>query len=385
MKKEHLKQVAGIDVAKDELVVTLGHLDQDLNVKKGGTKSFKNNRKGFKALLSWIKKQGMNPQEVIFVMEATGVYYEDLAYYLHQEGYAIVVLLPVKVNNYIKSLNQKTINDITASEALCRLGLERKLDLWKPPSPVFRKLRRLTRERTGMKKEKTALQNKLHAVKHQYDPDKGDTIKRLKDRIKFLDKQIKEVEKQIKQILKTDEEIKEIAALLISVPGIGYITAAAILAETNGFAFTRNIRQITSYAGLDVIQKESGKTIRKKRSISKKGNKYLRAALYFAAITAIQHVDRYGELYKRITDRTGIKRKGIVAVMRKLLELSYTLYKTKTKFIEDFEIQKGRQLDQMSSLQAGFEPLSGHPKIQKNTKSKKKNMKQTKKENLTYI
>jgi len=348
-----LKLVAGIDVAKDELVVTLGQLDRELNIKKLGTKAFKNNFPGFKKLINWVKKQKINPEEVVFVMEYTGVYYEHLAYYLYKNGYEVVVLLASKVSNYVKSLNQKTINDITASEAICRLGLERKLDLWMPPDPVYRKLRRLTRERHGMQKEKTAMQNKLHAMKHEFGEDNEDSIKRLEERIELVKKQIKEVEKEIKRILKSNEKIKKASAVLKTAPGIADITAANILAETNGFAYMRNLRQVTSYAGLDVIQKESGKTIRKKRSISKRGNKYLRGALYFSALTAIKHDERYRKLYERVVARTGIKRKGIVAVMRKLLELSYTLYKTESEYISDYEIRKGRlNNDPTPSLQA---------------------------------
>lgn len=353
MKKTILKQVAGIDVAKDEIVVTLGQLDQDLTPRKRGTKSFPNTPKGYKQLLEWIKKQKMNPREVLYVMEYTGVYYEDLAYFLYRQHYQVVVLLASKVHNFVKSLNQKTINDITSSEALCRLGLERKLDLWQPPSPVYRRLRRLTRERTGLQQEKAALLNELHAVEHAYDPSPR-IIKRLKERIALIKRQIKEVEKEIKELIKSNEELHHAVRLLTSVPGIGMITAAGILAESNGFAYTRNLRQIVSYAGLDVVQKESGKSIRKKPRISKRGNKYLRSALFFAALTAIKHSPRYRKFYERITDRTGIKMKGVVAVMRKLLELSYTLHKNQSEFIEDYELKKGR-LDKtsMPSLQAG--------------------------------
>ena len=112
-KERFLKLVAGIDLAKEEMVVTLGGLTPDLKKKKLATKNFKNTSKGFESLMAWIRKQKVDPRRVIFQMEYTGVYYQNLANYLFHNGYKVVVILPSIVNNYIKSLNQKRINDIT--------------------------------------------------------------------------------------------------------------------------------------------------------------------------------------------------------------------------------------------------------------------------------
>ena len=97
-------------------------------------------------------------------MEATGVYHESLAYYLAQEDCEVSIVLPNKISNYFKTLEVKTITDKTSSGA--RFGLERKLDLWKRPKPIFKKLRQLTRERDQIVQERTWLrinymQNKL--------------------------------------------------------------------------------------------------------------------------------------------------------------------------------------------------------------------------------
>jgi len=81
-----------------------------------------------------------------------------------------------------------------------------------------------------------------------------------------------------------------------------------------------------SYAGLDVIKKESGTSIRGRSHISKKGNPHLRQCLHFPAFTAVKYNKPLKNLHERIVERQAIKMKGYVAVQRKLLMLMYTLW-----------------------------------------------------------
>ena len=84
----------------------------------------------------------------------------------------------------------------------------------------------------------------------------------------------------VQELIKKDSETKKNVALLCSIPGVGLLTAVTVLGETNGFDLIRNKRQITSYAGLDVKEKQSGTSVHKKPKISKRGNKHLRKALH---------------------------------------------------------------------------------------------------------
>ncbi len=97
----------------------------------------------------------------------------------------------------------------------------------------------------------------------------------------------------------------------------------------------KNIRQLVSYAGLDVVEKESGK-YRGKTKISKKGNARIRSALYMPAMSASLHNSNLKEFYERINEGRTIKRQGLIAVMRKLLILIYTLWKKNENYLEDY-------------------------------------------------
>ena len=107
---------------------------------------------------------------------------------------------------------------------------------------------------------------------------------------------------------------------------------------------TRPIKkQLTSYAGLDIKEKQSGTSVKGKPKISKKGNRSIRKAMHFPALSAIKHCVNYKETYTRLVSKNGIKMKGIVAVQRKLLELIYVIYKNDTVYDIEFEKKKREQ------------------------------------------
>jgi transposase len=330
-----LKQVLGTDVAQKELVVSLGRLLEDLTVEIYATKIFSNTPKGFVLLLAWVKKLTDPSIAVRFVMEATGVYHESLAYFLTDQSEEVSIVLPNKISNYFRTLDVKTITDNTASEAIARFGLERKLDRWKRPDPLLKRLRQLTRERDQIVEQRTMAKNHLHAEKAEAEPN-DTSVKRINKHILFLDKQEKEVKDEIAVLTKKDQRISHSVEVLTSAPGIGLLTAVTVLAETNGFELIRNKRQLASYAGLDVREKQSGTSVKGKPKISKRGNRYLRKAMHLPALAAIRSNEQFKGVFARLVARHGIKMKAAVAVQRKLLELMYTLYKTNTPYDKDF-------------------------------------------------
>lgn len=333
--KRILKQSVGIDVGQKELVVQIGRLYETLSAELYAYKCFANTAKGIVSLVQWVLKQTEPTVGVRYVMEATGVYHESLACYLADHGYSVSIILPNKISNYFRTLSVKTITDKSASEAITLFGLERNLEDWKRPKPVFKYLRQLTRERNQLVQERTMIKNQLHAEETESDPNSS-TLKRIKQRIDLLDKQEKIIKEEIGILLKKEKELKEELALLRTIPGIGTLTAATILAETNGFELVRNKRQLASYAGFDVQEKQSGTSVKGKTRISKKGNKNLRKAMHFPALTAIRHDERFKAIFARLVSKHGIKMKAAVAVQRKLLEMCYTIFQSRIPYNKNY-------------------------------------------------
>jgi transposase len=325
-----LKYVAGIDVAKKELVVCLGKVHEDLTSDLFASKTFSNNTKGFEALTLWTKKLCRQSIPLRFVMEATGVYHEGLVYYLHDNGYEASVVMPSKISNYARTLEIKTVTDRTAAEAITQFGLERRLDQWQKPKEIYKRLRQLCRERDQLVVERTAAKNQLHAEQSEAFPN-ARTIKRVKERLRMLDRQEVEIKMDIESLIAKDTEVQKQVKLICTIPGIGILTAVTILAETNGFELIRNRKQLASYAGLDIKEKQSGTSVKGKPRISKRGNKYLRKAMHMPAIAAIRS-ERVKSLFARLVSKHGIKMKAVVAVQRKLLEMTFTIFKTQTAY-----------------------------------------------------
>jgi transposase len=282
-----------------------------------------------------VGKQTVAGLSVRFVMEATGVYHESFAYFLADQGPEISIVLPNKISNYARSLTTKTVTDKTASEAIAQFGLERNLDIWEKPLPLYKKLKQLTRERDQIVRERTMAKNQLHAEQAEAEPNKT-SVGRIKKRIELLNKQEKEIIAELRVLIKTDPKISDLVILLCSLTGVGFLTAVIVLAETKGFDLIRNRRQLASFAGLDVIEKQSGTSVKGKAKISKKGNRYLRKAMHHPALAAIRHDERFKAVYMRLVSKHGIKMKATVAVQRKLLELMFTIFVTNKKYDKNY-------------------------------------------------
>jgi transposase len=326
-----LKQVLGVDVAQKELVVTLGKISEDHTVDLYFRRAFANKESGFGALLKWLGKHRIDGVPLRVVMEATGVYHQRFAYFLKDNSLDLTIVLPNKISNYMRTLETKTVTDQSCADAIARFGLERKLNTWQAPDPAYEFFQELTRERDQLVSERVVIKNRLHAQKAKAWPSQ-EAILRLEARKHLLNQQEKEIKKQLSGYLKKQPQIKQQVELLCSIPGIGELTAVTILGETNGFELIRNKKQLTSYAGLDVREKQSGTSIKGKPRISKKGNRNLRKAMHLPALTAIRHDERYKDLFARLVSRHGIKMKAVVAVQRKLLELTFILFKNQTSY-----------------------------------------------------
>ena len=337
-----VKQVAGIDVAQKELVVTLGRMLDDFSIELFSYKVFKNNDSGVKLLVDWVNKLTDYEVPVRYVMEATGVYHQKLAYYLVDNGCEISIVLPNKISNYIRTLELKTITDKSCSQAIAQFGLERKLDKWAKPKSIYKELQQLTRERNQIVQERSVIKNQIHAEKTESEPNQK-SLERMQARIRFLNSQEKEIKADITDIVSKDPDLKQVINNITTIPGVGELTAVIVLAETNGFELIRNKSQLSSYAGLDVKEKQSGTSVKGKPRISKKGNRNLRKSMHLPSLTAVKWDENFKNIYARLISKNGIKMKALVAVQRKILELIYILFKNEIVYDKEYITKNSAQ------------------------------------------
>ena len=336
---ELLKQNVGVDISKDSFVATFAILLQGQVIKNKRTRKFNNTVKGIKEFTDWINKLKDPSSDLHVTMEATGIYYEELAYTLYEQERIIVhVLLPNMAKKYFESLNIKIKTDKVDSKVLGQMGLERMLKPWVLSSKIYRKLRTLSREKGQMIRERTIIKNQLHAETHTAEPLKR-TITRYKNRIKYLDKQIKSVEQDIEKIVEKDDFVSSKINKIKTIPGINVATIVGVVAETGGFVNIKSINQLTSYSGFDVRIRESGKW-KGRSTISKKGNSHIRRLMYMPTLSSLQYAKTYKTTYNRIKEHKEHNMVAVVAIQRKLLGLIYTLWKNDSIYIEDYQKTK---------------------------------------------
>lgn len=335
-----LKYSLGIDVSKQEFYACLSVIDFNQLVKVKASRKFSNDAQGFKELLHWISKHRKeNNIPFAVTIEATGVYFEACALFLFKAGYVVSVVLPNKAKQYMKAVGLKTKNDKIDASGLARMGAEQCLEKWEPLDDFFFTLRALTRNHQSLQELRTNLKNQLHADMHSIYSNKL-VMKQLKKLIATVEKQIAETEKVMEEHLYSQAEVAEKVRYLTAIKGVGTITIATILGETNGFNLFRNIPQLVSYAGYDVVENQSGKRAGKTR-ISKKGNSRIRRVLHLPAFNVVRHqVGTFKPFFERILAQHNQKMKAYVAVQRKLLILIYTLWKKNQEYKPDLLHQK---------------------------------------------
>lgn len=322
------RQCVGIDIAKDKFNACLFMYDiaSDMGC---GTKSveFKNTKQGFNQLVKWARKECIKEYPLTFIMEPTGVYYEPLAYHLCKIQQTVYIVMPNKARDFCNYEGIKTKTDEMDARCLALLGcVNRKLTPWQPPKAIFRELRQMTRFVEEMQKIRTMLTNHLEALTHSAEPA-ASVVKHYEKLIDDIDKQLETNLKNIKARIATDKELVEKVERICTIKGIGYLTVVTIIAETNGFNLITSRKQLASFAGLDVVARQSGNED-PKHTISKKGNTHIRRALYWPGISSSRFNPQMKDMYGRICKRNPkVKMIGITAAMRKMLLLTYTLWK----------------------------------------------------------
>lgn len=332
---ETLKYGFGIDMAKDKFDVCLSVMSSDQKVSIRVQATFGNTAKGFEAFSRWATKNTPLPIPAVYLMEATGIYYEGLAWYLFAKDCPVSVVLPNKAKKYKDALGLKSKNDKIDAQALARMCCEQMHSPWKPLSKAIYVLRIITRQIESLCTQSTATSNQLQALGYGMYRDKG-TEAMLHKQLDLYAKQKRALQQRVEDIVAADPALKVKFDKICAIKGLGLQSLAVIVAETAGFAAFESAAQLVSYCGYDVVENQSGKRTGRTR-ISKKGNSRIRRTMHFAAFNMVRYkAGGMDGLYARVYERSGVKMKGYVAVQRKLLTIIYALWKKDENFDPEY-------------------------------------------------
>jgi transposase len=321
----------GLDMAMEKFDVCISTIDLQQRVVIKATHTFTNNTKGYHQLHTWVTRQCASGIPIMYLMEATGIYHEGLAWYLYQNQCALSVVLPNKAKKYKQALGLRSKTDGIDAKNLSRMICEQSLPGWQPMSKIFYLLRGLTRQIQSITNDITRLKNQLHAQQFAMFENRS-VIKCLKQQLNLLQKQKEKLKQQVLEIIENDEVLKEKCEKICQIKGLGKFSLAVIIAETNGFSLFESIAQLVSYVGYDVIEDQSGKH-NGKTKISKQGNGRIRRILHLPAFNSVRLKQQpFAHLYNRIYERSKVKMKAYTAVQKKLLVLIYTLWNKNEAF-----------------------------------------------------
>ncbi|MEE9445019.1 MAG: IS110 family transposase [Cocleimonas sp.] len=295
-------------------------------------KQFANNSKGFDEFLLW-----MNTDEEVFIcLEATGIYSFNIAQYLSKKRRNVLVVNPIITHAFFKMELSRNKTDKADAKLIARycehavLAGDFEQKAYQPKDADYEAIQRLITRCDQLEKSKTQENNRLEASANK---DTSRSIKRLQ---KAINNEIVQIKKTIGAIVKNNQHLCKQVDLLTSIKGIGERTAWSILAYIGDINFFSNSKQIASYAGLTPKITQSGTSI-DKSSLSKLGHKRLRKSLYMPALVAVRHNPTLKVVYERLVNNGKPKKVALIAVMRKLLILSYGVLKSEKAFDVNYQ------------------------------------------------
>lgn len=293
---------------------------------------FANNNNGFKEFHQLLK----NWVDVHVGLESTGVYGDNVCQFLYDKKYTVYLLNPAQTKYYAKSMMKRSKTDKCDSISIAQfIKLHKKtLTRWQPRSKNFNILKNMYRCMNHLKRDIRQVQGRIEAVTSSKQPGKSEALKIYTTQKKFLEKQVIDLQKHLKLMIEADEEMNRIYLLLISIPGIGEISAIGLIGSLPDLERFKTIKQLIAYAGLNPGIKESGTSVRGRSSISKSGSKELRSVLYMPALVIKKHSPMVREFAERLKKKGKLPKVVITAVMHKLVRIIYGVLKKGELFRE---------------------------------------------------
>jgi len=317
----------GIDIAKGNFEVNLRTLEPG---QARQSSSFPNNLKGFGALQGWLIQQGIRQASHLHAcLESTSRYGDALAAWLLSQGYQLSMVNPRRTRHYADSQLCRTTSDRIDAAIIADFCADQrdKLRLWEPLPKDHRQLQDLTRTRLALVEHQDGLANLLESAT-------GLARKAVQRQCANLQREIQRLEQEIKKLLdqQPDSKLSTQVALADSIPGVGLLTAATVLAELPPIDSLEHVNQVIGLFGLDPKSKTSGSSVKTPARISKMGSKRGRRALYMPALVALRCNPLIQALGHRLRAKGRTGKYIVVAAMRKLLRQIFGVVKNGKPF-----------------------------------------------------
>lgn len=310
---------AGCDISADTLDVAHQHSSSSTEHAQ-----FANTAAGHTALICWLREAGC---PVRIVLEASGMYGVDLALALCEaEGVEVMVLNPRAAKDYRRAHMHRSKTDQIDAAVLCDYARRMPFSAWQPPKTEAVELRWLSRRIADLTIERAREKNRLHAARASRTAS-AIVVNDIEVNIRHLTRRIDELVRQALKLIAASAPLQAAYEHVTSVRGIAAKSAIQLLGELLCLPGGMSVREWVAYAGLDVRQHRSGRSVEARPRISKEGNVHIRRALYMPALVSRNWEPEIGAFYSQLVERGKPKMVAVVAVMRKLVHAIYGMLK----------------------------------------------------------
>lgn len=332
------KTFVGIDVSKK-------HLDAALIINQKYSAplhlKFTNNADGFGQFLLWLKKQGaVVDASLLLVIEHTGLYQNHVVNFC----VANQITLRAEQAKHIRwSLGfQRGKTDKLDAVRIAQYGFKNRetLTSQEVPPPAIGQLKRLLAQRDRMVNVRKQMVTSLKELEGFVDAKEIRQLeKNQASSIKAIEAAIVKIEDSIMALLKENPDMYTNYKLLISIKGIGMVTAWNLLVYTVNFTRYAKAKQLACYCGVAPFSYQSGTSVKGKTRVNHMANKNLKALLHMAAVCAIQHDAYLKHYYQRKILEGKHPMSAINAVRNKMVRCICAVVERKTPYVEN--LQKG--------------------------------------------
>jgi len=314
----------GLDISKSSVNVhvPLGALDLEIE----------NSLKSFKSLYSKLKKiYKKEIDKITFVFESTGSYSVLLYKFCADKNIKVFMINPKQARNFARAIAQRNKSDVIDARVLSQSIVVARINEIKIPAidPIIEEMKELMVYYRLKIKQRVQLSNHLESL-----VSRGGSkvlIRTVKSEIKSLKKSEDYIIEQVYSIISKSKYLSDKYDAITSLDGIGKIGGIVLLHLFIKYPHA-NQRQIVSLAGLDPIIKESGSSVRGKSRISKAGSRLYRGTLFMAAMASTLHNAQMKVFYERLKAKGKHTTLAQIAVMRKLVVIAHSLYKSEETY-----------------------------------------------------
>lgn len=312
--------------------IDIGAYQAHIHVFQGSHFSIQQGASGYQMLDQQLCSLNAVPQDILVVMEATGVYWLPLAQALYQKGYAVSVINPAQSHYFAKALLKRSKSDPIDAQILAQLASHLPQPaLWEPDGLTYDSLQQTLQQRDATLQMLYQTQNRLHALSYRLHVDQI-VLARYHAQAALFQAQVRASAADLKASAFSNPLWKTNWLFLDSIPGFGPVVISWLLVATRNFTSCSSPEQLVSYAGLCPRLFDSGSSIHRRPSLGFAPHSRLRQALYMASLSAVQHNPIIRDFYHHLLDQGKPKKVALCACARKLIHIAWALVLNQTYF-----------------------------------------------------